>query len=191
MSVPDFSASLKVPNFESTTKDNALHNFFVNSLTITWHNFFNYMHRDHDWPGSHVFGIWWTAVRQGPDHRYPWTHSCLPVGTIQGGEFFMVPYWCGVDFALSVYPLVNLTPCLLCLQMNRCGDNIVEIMWMGSSDEHSTLKSHTSNPDLYARFGTSIQLTNCHDPDPGNEVEPRFGAVKSVPLVKLSYSSIT
>ncbi|KJA16326.1 hypothetical protein HYPSUDRAFT_207119 [Hypholoma sublateritium FD-334 SS-4] len=113
----DFAADKGIVGF--TQLDMSFFNVssFANSLVITREDFSNYQHKDKD-AIAVAYGLWWAAKRNG--NKYELDAVC-DHAQIKGGQFVYGEYGWGIDF-------------------ERCY-GLVEIMWRGSIDAHSTCKS--------------------------------------------------
>ena len=103
---------------------------FYSNFVFTINDFSNKFHLDNDF-NSYMFGIW------APISCESGKLSSKKNGfESKGGEFLFASYKVCVDF-------------------HTC-DGIVEIIWRGKTDFHSTIPSSTSLP--YTRIGSSIQV---------------------------------
>jgi len=110
------------------SKDDA----FCSNLTYTVEDFSNCFHKDRDY-NSYSFGIW--------------APTCSKTSKLvsrkngfdsTGGEFLLGSY-------------------KVCVDINAC-DGVLEMIWCGKDDFHSTIQSTTS--PLYTRVGTFVQVSN-------------------------------
>jgi hypothetical protein len=123
-----------VPSLSETEFDllHAKEEAFCSNLTFTVDNFSNRLHQDNDFQ-TYAFGIFAPICSE--------RGTLFSVGNepnFSGGEFILRSYNTYIDF-------------------NAC-DGIVEVIWRGSSDFHSTLPGET--PVNGTRFGSSVQISN-------------------------------
>ena len=97
---------LGIPSFATLSLDSDTpEQPFANSLTLTSHDFKNFLHKDNDFHAI-TYGMWWATSSGGKLGPHAFADD-IDHGSIHGGHFFNAEFNIGVDFTrYSFYFLV-------------------------------------------------------------------------------------
>jgi hypothetical protein len=111
MCMTESGIRLQVPSVGATSTLEAKNHFFANSRTLTYADFCNYFHTDHDEScAPFVYSLWWVTCRAANLKKWVLNNACGHA-LITGGEFLVPEYHVGVDFAKYAVLSISLSDC--------------------------------------------------------------------------------